>query len=217
MKPTTRKVVHRAPWRKARLINLPTLQSKAIEADSTYERDFVYRAALFPYVKTIQSQPFRLTFEGKAYTPDFLLSFQDDSQSVIEVKPERFQQEFSDLFQQARQKLEESGIRFLVVGESVLFKVDIDKRAQVIRRYAKLVPDPREAQIADDIIRAHGNASVQQLTSAGVSLGTILSLVSAHQLELETDLQFQPASLVSLPQPTSGASYAVQFDEWLNA
>jgi len=79
MKPTTRKVVHRAPWRKARLINLPHLQSEAIEADSTYERDFVYRAALFPYLKAIQSQPFKLTLEGKGYTPDFLLCFQDES------------------------------------------------------------------------------------------------------------------------------------------
>ena len=214
---STRKVVHRSPWRAVRLINLPHLQPVAVEAESTYERDFVYRAALYPYLKSIQSQPFRIEIGSSSYTPDFLLGFQDGSQFLVEVKPKKFVARNEELFHQVSIKLEELGIAFRVVDEDVLHRDDIHIRVQKIRRYAKHVPMTSDVEIALRLFDQHHKTRVKRLGEAGVSLPTLLSLIASRRLQLEADLQFNSESLVSISQTHQGVSHAIQFDRWLDA
>ncbi len=116
--PATRKVVTRSPGHTVRSINLPHLQPKAIEADSSLERDFVYLTIAFPFLKTIAHQPFELSLEAGSYTPDFLVDFKDGSRIVIEVKPESKMEGFAEKLAQAEVQLRDRGIEFLVAHDA---------------------------------------------------------------------------------------------------
>lgn len=84
---SARKVVTRSPQRKVGYVNCRWFQNESIEHESQLEKRFVQCALLCPKLAHIKSQPFKLSISKKStYTPDFLLTFEDGSQLVVEVK-----------------------------------------------------------------------------------------------------------------------------------
>lgn len=84
---TDRKVITRSPRRKVGYINCKWFQNERIEHESQLEKRFVQCALLCPRLLSIKSQPFKIQISKKStYTPDFLLTFDDGSIIVVEVK-----------------------------------------------------------------------------------------------------------------------------------
>lgn len=219
MEPTSRKVVHSSPTHTVRLLNLPHLQPDAIEADSAVERDFVHCAALFPAVTSINSQPFKLTLVAGTYTPDYLVVFKDGSRAVVEVKPEEFVENFQEKFDQARLKLAEFGMPFLLARDTVLRRDGLADRALFVRRYAKGGASANDMQRCLEILESAGRAlSIKELNGAGISRSTILFMVTRRQLLISADLQYGGDATVQLFPPTDlGESHAIRFANWLDA
>lgn len=221
MEPSTRKVVQRSPAHTVRLLHLPHLQPEAIEADSSVERDFVHCAALFPNVASIKSQPFKLNLpSGKKYTPDYLVTFQDGSRAVVEVKPEKFVASFHAHFEQVRLKLSTSGIPFLLALDNVLRREGLAERALYIRRYAKGACDAEAMHKCKALLEQVGDhgLSVKELTQAGVTQATMLYMVTRRQVLLSADLHYEGNAKVRLfNQSVSGESHAIRFADWLDA
>ena len=186
--PAKRKVVTRSPGHTVRSINLPHLQPKAIEADSSVERDFVYLAIAFPLLKTITHQPFELSLEAGSYTPDFLVEFKDGSRIVVEVKPESKMGGFAEKLAQAKVQLAERGVAFIVAQDTLLRRDDIELRAKRI------------------------------LVSLGVQKITILHMVSHQKLQVNSNLDIDDDAFVQLPITLNEeGNHAIRFANWLNA
>lgn len=219
MEPSSRKVVHRSPAHTVRTINLPHFQPQPIEADSSVERDFVHCAALFPAAVSISSQPFKLTLSVGAYTPDYLVTFKDGSRAVVEVKPEEFVENFQEKFEQARLKLAEFGMSFLLARDTVLRREGLADRALFVRRYAKGGAGANDIQRCLELLEGAGGAlSMKELNGAGIGLATILFMVTRRQLLTSADLQYGDDATVQLFPPTDlGGSHAIRFANWLDA
>jgi len=219
MEPSSRKVVHRSPSHTVRLLNLPHLQSEAIEADSSVERDFVHCAALYPGVMSIHSQPFKLTLNIGTYTPDYLVKFKDGSRAVVEVKPEKFIANSQEKFEQAKCQLAEFDIPFVLARDTFLRRQGLADRALFIRRYAKGSTSTSDMQRCLELLENFGGElSVKQLSDAGTSRTTILYMVSHHQLLISADLQFGDDAKVQLfKHLDQGGTHAIRFANWLDA
>lgn len=219
MEPSSRKVVHRSPTHTVRSLNLPHLQTAAIEADSSVERDFVHCAALFPAVTSISSQPFKLTLSVGTYTPDYLVTFTDGSRAVVEVKPEEFIDDFQEKFDQARLKLAEFDMPFLLARDTVLRREGLMERALFVRRYAKGCVSADAAQRCLELLESKGDAlSMKELCEAGIDRATVLHMVTRRKLLLSADLQYGDDAKVQLfTQPDRGESHAIRFANWLDA
>ena len=142
MEPSTRRVVTRSPSHSVRVLHLKHLQEEPIHCDSNPERFFAQIAALYPFIKRIKHQPFRLILGERKYTPDFLLAFQDGSELVVEVKPASKVTEYVDVFASATEKLRALNIGFLVAQDVDIQANKLHLRALKIRRYAKSEFDP---------------------------------------------------------------------------
>jgi hypothetical protein len=216
--PATRKVVTRSPGHTVRSINLPHLQPKAIEADSSLERDFVYLTIAFPFLKTIAHQPFELSLEAGSYTPDFLVDFKDGSRIVIEVKPESKMEGFAEKLAQAEVQLRDRGIEFLVAHDTLLRRDDIEQRAKRIRRYAKgQYPAAEQERVLQSLQSAQRGLSFKSLLSLGAQKVTILHMISHQKLQVNSNLDIDDDSVVQLPTTfNKEGSHAIRFANWLN-
>ena len=217
--PATRKVVTRSPGHTVRSINLPHLQPKAIEADSSLERDFVYLAIAFPFLKTIAHQPFELSLDGGCYTPDFLVDFKDGSRTVIEVKPESKMEGFAEKLEQAKAQLAEREIEFLVTHDTLLRKDGIEERAKRIRRYAKgQYPASEQELVIQSLQSSPRGLSFKSLAGLGVQKITILHMVSHQKLQVNSNLDIDDDAFVQLPITfNEEGSHAIRFANWLSA
>lgn len=217
--PTTRKVVTRSPGHTVRSINLPHLQPKAIEADSSLERDFVYLTVAFPFLKTIAHQPFELSLEAGSYTPDFLVDFKDGSRIVIEVKPESKMDGFAEKLAQAEVQLRDRGIEFLVAHDTLLRKGGIEQRAKRIRRYAKgQYPTAEQELILQTLQSSPRGLTFKSLVSLGAQKVTILHMVSHQKLQVNSNLDIDDDAVVQLPITfNEEGSHAIRFANWLGA
>jgi hypothetical protein len=220
MEPTTRKVVQRSPAHSVRLIHLPHLQTDPIEADSSLERDFVHVAALCPFLHSIKHQPFKVVLGDNKYTPDFLLTFNDTSRLVVEVKPAKKLANYTDIFARASKKLSDSGVGFLIVDDDNIRRDGRTERALQIRRYAKSAFS--QASKAHAMKIASGSADgllIESFVSdPAISKALIFHLISTHKLECISTFQFDRGARVSIPKPQlKEASHAVQFTDWFNA
>lgn len=216
--PATRKVVTRSPGHTVRAINLPHLQPKAIEADSSLERDFVYLTIAFPFLKTIAHQPFELSLEAGSYTPDFLVDFKDGSRIVIEVKPESKMEGFAEKLAQAEVQLRDRGIEFLVAHDTLLRRDDIEQRAKRIRRYAKgQYPAAEQELVIQSLQSAQHGLSFKSLVSLGAQKVTILHMISHQKLQVNSNLDIDDDAIVQLPITfNEEGSHAIRFANWLN-
>lgn len=217
--PGTRKVVTRSPGHTVRSINLPHLQPKAIEADSSLERDFVYLAIAFSPLKAITHQPFELSLEAGNYTPDFLVDFKDGSRIVAEVKPESKMEGFAEKLAQAEVQLRERGIDFLVAYDTLLRRKDIEQRARRIRRYAKgQYPVSEQERVIQSLQSSPRGLSFKSLASLGVQKTTILHMASHQKLQVNSNLDIDDDALVQLPITLNEeGSHAIRFANWLSA
>src|SRR5690606_41488003 len=86
-----RPVVTRSPHRRVGYIPCPWLQSHHVAYESLLECRFVRVALLYPALKEILHQPFRLDLgELGTYTPDYLLRCASQEDVVVVVKPQQF-------------------------------------------------------------------------------------------------------------------------------
>lgn len=216
--PPARKVVTRSPGHTVRSINLPHLQPKAIEADSSLERDFVYLTIAFPFLKTIAHQPFELSLEAGNYTPDFLVDFKDGSRIVIEVKPESKMEGFAEKLAQAEVQLRDRGIEFLVAHDTLLRRDDIEQRAKRIRRYAKgQYPAAEQERVLQSLQSAQRGLSFKSLVSLGAQKVTILHMISHQKLQVNSNLDIDDDAIVQLPITfNEEGNHAIRFANWLN-
>lgn len=217
--PPARKVVTRSPPHTVRSINLPHLQKIAIEAESSPERDFIYRTLGFPFLRTLKHQPFTLELSAGTYTPDFLVGFADGSKAVAEVKPANKVERFKEKFAQATIKLAEHSMPFLVVRDILLRDGDVHERAWLIRRYAKgSYPESEKALVIEALQGASQGLSLKVLLARGVQRATLLQMVAHQQLQVSSDLDISDSATVRLPQPsTKEGSHAIRFASWLGA
>lgn len=218
MKPSKRKVVTRSPGHTVRLLSLPHLQPEpvGVDADSSLERDFVHLSALFPWIDSIQHQPFLLELESGNYTPDFLLVFKDGSRAVVEVKPKELLSPHLRKLEEAEKSLLDHGLYFFIALDVHIQKGARAERALRIRRYAKSRMDAEQLHLAMRLVDEFGPLTVAQLQAAGVSVEIISFLLTRRKVEVEPDLRLEPTTVVRVPdRPTLGAPDAVRFGQWL--
>lgn len=218
MKPSTRKVVTRSPGHTVRLLSLPHLQPEpvGVEADSGLERDFVHLAALFPWIVSIQHQPFLLELESGSYTPDFLLAFKDGSRAVAEVKPKALLNPHLRKLEEAEKRLLEHGLYFFIALDLHIQKEGRADRALRIRRYAKSRMDAEQIQRAHRMVQDFGAVRVEQLQASGIGVEVLSFLLTRRRIEVEPDLRFEPKTVVRVPdRPTNGEPDAIRFGQWL--
>lgn len=91
--PKTRQVVTRKPHRKVGRCPAPWIQDHALCWESGLERNFSRQASFCPGVIGIRHQPVTLNIHyrelvvlRKQYTPDFLITFDDGSQIIVEIR-----------------------------------------------------------------------------------------------------------------------------------
>lgn len=217
MEPSSRKVVKRSPARTVRLLNLPDLQSTAIECESALERDFVQVASVFYATRWIQHQPFKIELLKGSYTPDFLVRFQDESAAVVEVKPSSRIEEHIEKLTDAAIEIRNAGWPFLVVDETRIQLEGMAKQARLIRRYAKASFPVTECVRAVDIVREVPAITVQTLRQAhGFPLPLLLHLIAHRQISCSTGLSTDDtAELVNHLHIQQDLSHAIQFGSWL--
>lgn len=201
MQPTTRRVVHPSPSHSVRLLHLLHLQTEPIEADSSWERDFVHIAALHHRVTSIRHQPFKLTWPDRTYTPDFLITFKDQSKLVVEVKPLAKQTGYVELFKLATQKLSEHAIGFLVVSERHLFNNYRAHNAALIRRYSKTSYPAGDLNcLISEISDSPDGKTVSQLCSNNPEkLAMLRHLIAFRRIQAQPNLSTEPDATVSTP------------------
>jgi hypothetical protein len=133
-----RPVVTRSPHRRVGYIPCPWLQSHHVAYESLLECRFVRVALLYPALKEILHQPFRLDLgELGTYTPDYLLRCASQDDIVVEVKPQQFINTHAHKLEAAKVVLEKRGLSFLVCTEYEIGVDGRDERAGVILRHAR--------------------------------------------------------------------------------
>lgn len=218
MKPSKRKVVTRSPGHTVRLLSLPHLQPEPIgvDADSALERDFVHLAALFPWIESIQHQPFLLELASGNYTPDFLLAFKDGSRAVVEVKPKDLLRPHLAKLEEARKHLQEHGLHFILALDVHIQKNDRAERALRIRRYAKSRMDAQQTHLAMSLVEQRGHIALEDLQVAGVTTEVVAFLLTRRRAEIDPDMRLTPKTIIRIPDNTTlGEAHAVRFDQWL--
>lgn len=131
MKPK-HKVVTRSPHRTVGLIPCSWLQSEPIEYESQLEYRAIKKLILTPHVIQIKSQPFQILYGENdcfSYTPDLLVTFEDQRTLIIEIKPFKFVEKQRAVFDSVDEILRQRRFTFCVVTEQ---EIDIDDSDQEI-------------------------------------------------------------------------------------
>lgn len=193
MKITTsdRKVVTRSPQRKVGYINCRWFQHERIEHESLLEKRFVQCALLCPRLIHIKSQPFKIQIAKRStYTPDFLLTFEDGTKLVVEVKIHSKVARYGEKFRIAQNILKAGDRDFFVLTE-----LDIDRFRQSviaaeILRYGKSEFDVALLRTVMDAIadQAEKNIVIKELAQlCDCSNEVIFHLIAKRQLTLHVD------------------------------
>lgn len=224
MEPSTRKVVTRSPSHTVRLLHLPHVQKLSIQADSSLEQDFVHIAGLYPLIKSIQHQPFKLSLEESKYTPDFLLCFLDGSKLVVEVKPLELLAPHEPKLQSASQVLADAGLSFLVATDLMIRSDGLASRAMRIRRYAKTSTNK---EITDQLLslleRSPAGIQVSEvMLQLDLTQEVIFHALCYHRICTRDPLDITPqAVLIDLKTfrnevDSDNSTYAIHFGRWLD-
>lgn len=206
---SARKVVTRSPQRKVGYVNCRWFQNESIEHESQLEKRFVQCALLCPKLAHIKSQPFKLSISKKStYTPDFLLTFEDGSQLVVEVKIAARMARHVKKFRIAQEMLNEKGIMFFVLTEQQIDRYRQSEIAAEILRYAK-------SEFSDTLLRDVTGAMASQAEKYVVikdlagfcecSSEVIFHLIAMRQLTLHEDDFFSNDARVFLARTHDGS------------
>ncbi|MGA0609451.1 TnsA endonuclease N-terminal domain-containing protein [Caldimonas sp. KR1-144] len=219
MNASARRVVTRSPARTVMLVNLPALLPHPVEAESSYERDFIRLAALYVGTRAIAHQPFRLSLAAGNYTPDFLVTFADGSKVVVEVKPQAKVEQHQQLFAEAADTLAERGLSFLVATERELRRERVNDRARLLLRYAKGQPAPSDLErVLQMFVEQPTGLPLGTLTKrARVTRETIFHLIAHRHLTTGRRLLLDDAVVVKTTTQTKETTNAVQFAIWIGA
>ena len=219
MEPSKRKVVQRSPAHTVRLLHLPHLQDRPVEAESSLERDFIQIAALFSFIESIEHQPFRLVWDDASYTPDFLIRFKDASQLVVEVKPSVKVDKYRAIFDRASEKLKGHKLPFMVATDTILQAGQRATNALLIRRYAKTTFADSSCDSAIKLVeaRSDGVSFLELESCTQVSRELILHLVAMRRLAVGSDLAIGSNALVFPVTHFKEQSHAIQFASWFDA
>lgn len=133
-----RRIVTRSPHRRVGYISCPWLQGHHIEYESLLECRFARIALLYPPLREIFHQPFRLDLgELGTYTPDYLLRCASHDDIVVEVKPWKFVGAHAAKLRAAQTFIGKRGLSFFVCTEREIAANDRDERASEILRHAR--------------------------------------------------------------------------------
>jgi hypothetical protein len=218
MEEATRKVVTRSPHRTVRLLHYPDLQAAPIECESALERDFVVVASLYPWVRSITHQPFKFKTSQGAYTPDFLIRFDDGTAAVVEVKPREFVDKHAEKIKEAVAQLPGPRMKFFVVDEKFVQKKGVAKQASLIRRYAKArFPEADCQRVLGAVKSGHRTATIGSVTRrTGVPKETILHLLAHRRIACSVHpATGVGATLSHLSHIQDEVSHAIHFGNWL--
>lgn len=198
-----RKVVTRNPHREVGVLNPGWLLDHPVEHESNLEKNFIMVALACPVVKDIVHQPITLTLishngESQKYTPDFRIRFSDDTQIIVEVKPEVFVAKDKDKHDLAKSQLADEGMPFLVITDKHINANGLSSRAILLMRYARLTFDEDAALQCKQLLEMEfsGSARVHELVSKGISEALVWNMVAAHQLRVPVGLNINPQEIV---------------------
>lgn len=188
---SARKVVTRSPQRKVGYINCSWFQHERIEHESQLEKRFLQCALLCPKLVHIKSQPFKIQIGSKStYTPDFLLTFEDGTKLIVEVKIKIKVAHYAERFRIAQNILKAGDYGFFVLTE-----LDIDRFRQSliaaeILRYGKSEFDVALLRKVMDVManQLEKNVVVKELAQlSDCSNEVIFHLIAKRQLTLHAD------------------------------
>jgi len=214
-----RRVVTRAPHKTVRVLNLGGCLSAPVECESSFERDFVYRAALCPTVVHIAHQPFSLRSKGgRSYTPDFLVRHSDGAEVVVEVKPTSRVAGYRTVFDEASTQLNERGMGFLVLTEDQLRRNKAHRRAALILRYRKTAPSRPSCDAVLELLRQAGVGLrlADLVTGSRQEQEVVLHLAATKAVYLSPDLPLDDDSIVTL-NIDSEQRNAIRTESWFDA
>jgi hypothetical protein len=190
-----------------------------VECESSFERDFVYRAALCPTVVHIAHQPFALRARGgRSYTPDFLVRHSDGTEVVVEVKPASRVAGYRTVFNDATEQLVERGVGFLVLTEEQIRRNKAHRRAALVLRYRKFTPAAQSCEAVLNRLRAADAA----VSMADLVKGTqqarevVFHMVATKAVYLSSELSLDDDAIVSLNQE-SGQRNEICTQSWFDA
>lgn len=217
----TRKVVNRAPHREVGIVNAGWLLDHPVQHESHLERRFIIAALSCPVVCDIQHQPFTLQLSeasaARKYTPDFLITFHDSTNIVVEVKPLAYLKRHEARLGAAEQMLQAQGQRFFVVTDACIDGKDLSARAMLLMRYGRMHCTEVQVQETLNALRRVGrnSISVQQLVEQGLSEDMVWSLVARHQCHVPPDFQVDPTQTITIT-PYTGDCHDY-FQSWFGA
>lgn len=207
-----RKVVTRNPHREVGVLNPAWLLDHPVEHESNLEKNFIMVALACPVVKDIVHQPIELELIGEdgetqQYTPDFRVRLTDDTDLIIEVKPEVFVAENKQKHELAKKQLADLGMPFLVVTDKHINANGLSARAILLMRYARLTFDIETALACKKMLEEEfkGSAQVHELVSRGVSEALVWNMVATHQLRVPVGLNLSQSETVHINMPEGGA------------
>ncbi len=202
----TRKVVTRSPHREVGVVNAGWLLDHPVEHESHLERRFVMVALSCPVIRDIVHQPLELSLEGDSagsgdtiYTPDFKITFQDDTSLYIEVKPERFVQKNAERLRLIERCMRRDGLRFLVVNEDLIDGNGLSARAMLLMRYGRIRFSESSALECLHALReaCRESASIKTLVEQGLSEALIWNLVARHKCRVPADFSIDGEQVIT--------------------
>lgn len=215
MEKTTRKVVQRSPARTVVLLNFPGVLDHPVEAESSFERDFICKAALCQGLTDLRHQPFKIRLSsGGHYTPDFL-AVVGGAQCIVEVKLRSKIAKYEGIFDEASQQLRRHGINFYVVHEGMLRRGGMPVRAAHILRYAKASFPGTVCQRALDCMANSplGLPIGVLVQRANVCREVVLNLLARRAIAIDPQLRLDDEAMV-FPVGHSETRHEDQFGCW---
>lgn len=202
----SRRVVTRAPHREVGLVNAGWLLNHPVEHESHLERRFVMVALSCPVVRDIVHQPFTFAVEGddagakaSRYTPDFKITFRDNTSLIVEVKPEIFANKHAERLRLIECRLRDDGMRFFLATDKLIDGNGLSARAMLLMRYGRLrFTDAQALECLNELRDScNGRASIKKLVERGLSEPLIWSLVARHKCRVPANFEVDANQVVT--------------------
>lgn len=197
----TRKIVSGSPHREVGVINPRWLLDHPVHHESHLERRFVMVALACPVVIDIVHQPITIDLnDGRKYTPDFYIKYEDGDEAYIEVKPRKFVPNHQDTLDTAAKAFAQKGKKYLLVTDEEIDKDGLGKRAILLMRYARMTPDAGQVLKCVRLVEemASNDPKVKDLIEEGLSDAEIWSLVARHQLRIPAGIKLDADTHVTI-------------------
>lgn len=214
-----RQVVTRSPHRTVGRINRCShFQKEPIDYESQLEKQFVLLAMLCPAIVRIEHQPFTLKLDGpkfRAYTPDFLVTFEDGTDAVIEIKPKSKVKKTFARFQVIAAVLAEKGLPFFVITDAEIKGHKRHESAELILRYVNWNIDPLVQSAISKLFEAGQQLTIEMVEDrTDAALEDLMHLVARRQL-VTLNLAMTPDTLLKF-KDSEACHGVLQFSDWFN-